>query len=72
MIGPTDLLHPPSTPLFKTFQVLLIYCLKCPNTTPEILGIGISNTQIFVCFTSLVLEPDIETTVYLYKDLAGL
>jgi hypothetical protein len=42
------------------------------NTTPEILGIDISNTQMFVCFNSLVLELDIETTVFLYVDLAGL
>jgi hypothetical protein len=29
-IGPTDL-HPSPAPLFKTFQVSLIYFTKCPN-----------------------------------------
>jgi hypothetical protein len=31
MIGPTDLLHPPPAPHFKTFQVFLIYCPKSPK-----------------------------------------
>ena len=31
MISPTDLFHPPPTPHFKTFQVFLIYCPKCPS-----------------------------------------
>ena len=31
MISPTDLFHPPPAPLFKTFQVFLIYCPKCPS-----------------------------------------
>jgi hypothetical protein len=30
MMGPTDLLHPSPAPHFKTFQVFLIYCTKCP------------------------------------------
>jgi len=42
------------------------------STTPEILGIGASNTQMFVCFNSFVLELDTENTVFLYIDLAGL
>jgi hypothetical protein len=33
MIGPTDLLHPSPTPHFKTFQLFLIYCPKCPSTS---------------------------------------
>ena len=31
MISPTDLIHPPPTPHFKTFQLFLIYCLKSPS-----------------------------------------
>jgi hypothetical protein len=31
MIGPTDLLHPSPAPHFKTFQLFLIYCPKCPS-----------------------------------------
>jgi hypothetical protein len=31
MIGPTDLLHPSPVPHFKTSQVFLIYCPKCPS-----------------------------------------
>jgi len=31
MISPTDLLQPSPAPHFKTFQVFLIYLLKCPS-----------------------------------------
>ena len=31
MIGPNYLLNPSPAPHFKTFQVLLIYFLKCPS-----------------------------------------
>jgi hypothetical protein len=37
MIGSTDLLYPSPAPHFKTSQVLLIYCPKCPilSTIPS-------------------------------------
>lgn len=41
------------------------------STTPEILGMDASNTQMFVCFDGLVLELAIENTIFLYIDLAG-
>jgi len=31
MIGPSDLLNPSPAPHFKTFQVFLICCPKCPS-----------------------------------------
>jgi hypothetical protein len=34
MIGPTDRLHPPPAPHFKTFQVFLIYCLPAEDVFP--------------------------------------
>jgi hypothetical protein len=37
------------------------------STTPEILGIGVSNMQMFVCFITLILQVDIETVIFLYR-----
>jgi hypothetical protein len=60
MIGPADLHYPSAAPHFKTFEVFLICCLKCPKFQ--------NHTKVYSKCSTLVVSSLNVSTIDLWKE----